>query len=312
MTIGSVYLVFHYVQMSQDPMEHIRQQMEDFQKAGAGIARVEDLLARRSAVADTGATLLPDGPLEVRFDGVTFSYNDEEGDDERPVLDGLDFTLPAGRVLGVLGRSGSGKSTLARMLTRLYDPQGGAIRLNGTSLVDVPVADLRHRVAMVTQDVQLFGASIRDNLTFFDQSVDDRRLLEVIEELGLTPWLESLGDGLDSRLEASGSGLSAGQAQLLAFTRIFLRNPGLVILDEASSRLDPATEELIEIAVDRLLENRTGIIIAHRLATIERADDILILEDGHIIETGDRVALAADPDSRLSHLLTTGLEEVLA
>ncbi len=311
MTLGGVYLVFHYVQMTHDPIEQIRAQMEDFQKAGAGIARVEDLLDRDSNIADTGTARLPGGPLAVHFDAVTFGYEDE-GDDGVPVLDGLDFTLPAGRVLGVLGRSGSGKSTLARLLTRLYDPQAGAIRLDGTALTGVPVPDLRHRVAMVTQDVQLFGASIRDNLTFFNDTIDDDRLLEVIEELGLTPWLETLPSGLDSRLEASGSGLSAGQAQLLAFTRIFLRDPGLVILDEASSRLDPATEELIERAVGRLLEDRTGIIIAHRLATIERADDILILEDGHIIESGDRMTLANDPDSRLSHLLATGLEEVLA
>ena len=311
MTLGSVYLVFHYVQMTHEPIEQIRAQMEDFQKAGAGVARVEDLLDRDSNIADTGTGRLPDGPLAVQFDAVTFTYEDE-GDDGLPVLDGLEFTLPAGRILGVLGRSGSGKSTLARLLTRLYDPQTGAIRLNGTALTSVPVPDLRHRVAMVTQDVQLFGASIRDNLTFFNDTINDDRLLAVIEELGLTPWLETLPAGLDSRLEASGSGLSAGQAQLLAFTRIFLRDPGLVILDEASSRLDPATEELIERAVGRLLEDRTGIIIAHRLATIERADDILILEDGHIIESGDRIALANDPDSRLSHLLATGLEEVLA
>ncbi len=312
MTLGSVYLVFHYVQMSHDPMEQIRAQMEDFQKAGAGIARVEDLLARHSAIADDGVTPLSGGSVEVHFDHVTFWYNDEDGETDRPVLDNLNFTLPKGRVLGVLGRSGSGKSTLARLLTRLYDPQQGTIRLDGTPLSHVPVEDLRHRVAMVTQDVQLFGASIRDNLTFFDHDVDDERLLDVIDQLGLTAWLATLGDGLDSRLEASGSGLSAGQAQLLAFTRIFLRDPGVVILDEASSRLDPATEELIERAVDRLLENRTGIIIAHRLATIERADDILILEDGLIVEAGDRARLAADPDSRLSHLLATGLEEVLA
>jgi len=119
-------------------------------------------------------------------------------------------------------------------------------------------------------------------------------------------------DGLDTRLESGGSGLSAGQAQLLAFTRIFLKNPGLVILDEASSRLDPATEKLIERAVDRLLRDRTGVIIAHRLATITRADDILILEDGEVVEYGERQRLADDPKSRLSHLLITGMEEVLA
>jgi ABC-type multidrug transport system fused ATPase/permease subunit len=129
--------------------------------------------------------------------------------------------------------------------------------------------------------------------------------------LGLADWTTSLGNGLDTSLETGSAGLSAGQAQLLAFARIFLREPGLVILDEASSRLDPATETLIERAVDRLMADRTGVIIAHRLATVERADDILILEDGAIVEFGERVALAADPESRFSNLLRTGLEEVL-
>jgi ABC-type multidrug transport system fused ATPase/permease subunit len=166
---------------------------------------------------------------------------------------------------------------------------------------------------MVTQDVQLFRAPVRDNLTFFDgNGHGDAPLLEVIERLGLSEWLAALDDGLDTELESGGGGLSAGQAQLLAFTRIFLRDPGVVILDEASSRLDPATEVLIERAVDRLLDGRTGIIIAHRLATVNRADDILIMEDGRVVEYGERQQLAADPNSRLSHLLKTGIEEVLA
>jgi len=152
---------------------------------------------------------------------------------------------------------------------------------------------------------------VRDNLTFFDHSVPDDRIWEVLFMLGLTDWTASLGDGLDTRLETGSAGLSAGQAQLLAFARIFLRDPGLVILDEASSRLDPATEALIERAVDRLLAGRTGVIIAHRLATVERADDILILEEGEMVEFGPRSRLAADPASRFSRLLRTGLEEVL-
>jgi ATP-binding cassette subfamily B protein len=125
-------------------------------------------------------------------------------------------------------------------------------------------------------------------------------------------WYTTLPEGLDTELESGGSGLSAGEAQLLAFARIFLRDPGLVILDEASSRLDPATEHLIERAVDRLIEQRTAIVIAHRLRTVQRADEILILEDGHICEHGARTALAGDPDSRFYSLLQTGLEEVLA
>jgi ABC-type multidrug transport system fused ATPase/permease subunit len=165
---------------------------------------------------------------------------------------------------------------------------------------------------MVTQEVQLFAASVRDNLTFFRREIDDAKILAALEELGLDAWLRSLPAGLDTELEGGGKGLSAGEAQLLAFTRVLLRDPGLVILDEASSRLDPATERRLERAMGRLLAGRTGIIIAHRLQTVQRADEILILESGRVIEYGPRADLAADPDSRFYHLLQTGLAEVLA
>ena len=170
---------------------------------------------------------------------------------------------------------------------------------------------LRQRVALVTQDVQLFQASVRDNITFFNRSISDDRILEVIGELGLEDWLKALPKGLDTRLETGGRSISAGEAQLLAFTRVFLRDPGLVILDEASSRLDPATEQLIERAIDRLLYNRSAIIIAHRLGTIHRTNEIMILDNGRIIEYGNRELLAADPASRFYGLLRTGMEEVL-
>jgi ABC-type multidrug transport system fused ATPase/permease subunit len=163
---------------------------------------------------------------------------------------------------------------------------------------------------MVTQEVQIFHASVRDNLTFFNRSIPDARVLEALEEVGLMIWYRSLPDGLESDLGADGSGLSAGEAQLLAFARVFLANPGLVILDEASSRLDPATEQHIEQAVSALLKDRTAIVIAHRLATLQRADEILVLEDGHVVEHGSRVELVADSASRFARLLSTGLEEV--
>ncbi|MFL5806458.1 MAG: ATP-binding cassette domain-containing protein, partial [Roseiflexaceae bacterium] len=163
---------------------------------------------------------------------------------------------------------------------------------------------------------QLFHASVRNNLTFFDTSIADEHILHALDELGLTEWYAALPDGLDTLLAAGGSSLSAGEAQILAFTRVLLRDPGLVILDEASSRLDLATERLVERAVDRLLRpqggRRSGIIIAHRLATVQRADVILILEDGRIREYGAREQLMSDPDSRFAQLLRTGMEEVLA
>ncbi len=310
LTIGAVYLIFHYTEMLRHPIEQIRQQMEDLQRAGAGISRVQELFDRQPVLDTSGTRHLPDGALSVCLDRMSFRYQDEESNGD-PVLREIELKLAPGRILGVLGRTGSGKSTLARLLTRLYDPTEGEVRLGGVPLPDVDVPNLRRRVGMVTQEVQLFRATVRDNLTFFDDTITDEQIWEVLSMLGLMDWTVSLGDGLDTVLETGSAGLSAGQAQLLAFARIFLREPGLVILDEASSRLDPATETLIERAVDRLMAERTGVIIAHRLATVERADDILILEDGEIVEFGERVALAADPETRFSNLLRTGLEEVL-
>jgi ATP-binding cassette subfamily B protein len=219
-----------------------------------------------------------------------------------------------GQVLGLLGRTGSGKTTVARLLFRLYDPAAGAVRVGGVDLRQTSADGLRRRVGVVTQDVQLFHASVRDNVTFFDPTQPDRRVMAVLEELGLGPWLRALPEGLDTRLAPGGGGLSAGEAQLLAFARVFLRDPGVVILDEASSRLDPGTERLLERAIDRLLAGRTAIVIAHRLATVERADRIAILEDGRVAEEGERAVLARDPDSRFGRLLRAGLgaEEVLA
>jgi ABC-type multidrug transport system fused ATPase/permease subunit len=214
--------------------------------------------------------------------------------------------------LGILGRTGSGKTTLARLLLRLYDPAQGEIYVGGVRPSTASLAALRQRVTMVTQDVQLFQASIRDNLTFFNPAIGDERITAVLHDLGQGHWLSQQPDALATELAPGGSSLSAGQAQLLAFARVFLTDPGLVILDEASSRLDPATEQLIERALDKLLHNRTGIIIAHHLATVERADEILILENGRILEHGPRLQLAHNPDSHFYHLLQTGLAEVLA
>jgi ATP-binding cassette, subfamily B, bacterial len=227
------------------------------------------------------------------------------------VLCGIDFNLAPGRTLGLLGRTGSGKTTLTRLLFRLYDSTQGDILLGGKVVHQLPVQELRRRVGMVTQNIQLFHATVRENLTFFDPAISDEAVLQALRDLGLWDWYVSLPQGLDTELESGGGGLSAGEAQLLAFTRIFLRDPGLVILDEATSRLDPATEYRIEQAVDKLVQNRTAIIVAHRLGTVQRADDILILEDGQVYEYGERAALAADPASRFSHLLRTGMEEVL-
>jgi len=304
-TIGTVYLFWQYTDMLSQPIQQIRDQLQDLQQAEACIQRIEELFSTPSAIQDKeDGVELPQGALAVAFQDVTFGY-----DGDTPVLHHLTFDIQPGKILGVLGRTGSGKTTLARLLFRLYDAQGGQVSVGGTPVKMASLANLRQHVGMVTQDVQLFNASVRDNLTFFNHSLDDTHLLEVIETVGLSSWYRALPNGLDSVLGADGQGLSAGEAQLLAFARVLLKDPGLVIFDEASSRLDPATERLIEQAVSTILANRTGIVIAHRLATIQRADDILILEDGRIQEYGARALLAGDLNSYFSRLLQTGLEE---
>jgi ABC-type multidrug transport system fused ATPase/permease subunit len=313
MTIGGVYLIFYYIDTIKDPLWEIMRQVEDLQRAGASINRIIELRQVRPTMEDGTGVPLPLGALAVEFDNVCFHYED---DHETSVLADVDFTLAPGTVLGLLGRTGSGKSTLTKLLFRFYDPVDGAIRLgdgNGSAhdIRQARQADLRQRIGVVTQEVQLFHASVRDNLTLFDDTIPDERIREVVAQVGLDGWLATLPNGLDTRLEATG-GLSAGQAQLLAFTRVFLADPGLVILDEASSRLDPATERLIEKAIDTLLAGRTAIIVAHRLATVQRADEIMILEDGRIHEYGRRLELAADLNSRFYHLLQTGMEEAFA
>jgi ABC-type multidrug transport system fused ATPase/permease subunit len=305
-TLGTAFLVYFYTVLMFQPLNVITHQVEDFQKAGASIIRIQDLLAIRGLLADGPGATFPPAPLSVEFDDVSFGYGDDE-----PVLRDLTFRLAPGTVLGLLGRTGSGKTTISRLLFRLYDVEAGQIRLGGVDIRQAKLEDLRRRIGLVTQDVQLFNATVRDNLTFFDRSIDDKRILAALADLGLEEWCRSLSRGLDTVLGAGGAGVSAGEAQLLAFTRVFLKQPGVVILDEASSRLDPATERLVDHAVDRLLQGRTGIIIAHRLSTIRRADSILILEDGEVAEHGAREALAADPSSRLAALLRAGAQEVL-
>ncbi len=306
-TIGTVYLFVHYINLLEEPFWAMTHEIESFQTIGACVERLTEFRNFKvEAVNDTGLEIEP-RPLALTFNDVTFSYN---GNDS--VLTRLSFDLKAGSILGLLGRTGSGKTTLGRLIFRLYDVKSGSIKINNADLREAQLKSVRRNIAIVTQDVQLFRASIRDNLTFFDRSISDEKIIATLEELELGDWYRNLPKGLDTELDTGSRSLSAGEAQLLAFTRVFLRNPGLVILDEASSRLDPATEQKLERAIDKLLKNRTAIIIAHRLDTIHRADEVMILDKGNVSEYGNRKQLAADPTSRFYQLLQTGLEEVLA
>ena len=305
-TIGTVYLIFHYTSLLVAPFESMARQLNQLQRATASLIRIYELFQYQKTVLDGTESLSANEPF-VRFERVSFSYGTGEA-----VLRDVSFDLSPGRVLGVIGRTGSGKTTLARLLVRLYDPVEGKILLDGRDLRDYGVTKLRERIAMVTQDVRLFHGTIRDNLTLYDRGIKDERLLYAFDRLGIMPWFQTQRDGLDTQLQSGGTGLSSGQAQLLALSRVFLKDPQVVVLDEPTSRLDRATEALIERALDQLVAGRTVVIIAHHLVTVERCDDILVLEDGRVVEQGERESLAADSTSHFHHLLQTGLEEQTA
>ena len=304
-TIGTAYMIFSYVYLVWGPLRDLVYQFSDFQRALASLQRIADLWTATPTITDGPQTALPPGQLAVRFEHVSFSYAGAEDTSTENVaaLRDISFHLAPGRVLGILGQTGSGKSTLTRLLFRFYDPQQGQIYLNGVDSRAVTVQALCSRVGLVTQDVQLFYASLRDNITFLDRTIADATILEAIQGLGLAEWFAHLPDGLETHLQADS--LSAGQAQLIALTRAFLQEPDLLILDEASSRLDPRTETFVQRALTALLQGRTAIIIAHRLQTVNLVDDILVLQDGQIREYGARAELAGNNSSRYARLLAT-------
>ncbi|WMJ85561.1 ABC transporter ATP-binding protein [Anaerocolumna sp. MB42-C2] len=329
-SLGMVYLMINYIQLLEKPLEQLREQLLDIQKASASIIRMEELFQMKSKLeteeeisGDLSETFPVnsmnhsaaaknikesknfENNISLKLDQVSFEYEENV-----PVLKDISFELPAGKILGILGHTGCGKTTLARLIIRFYDPLSGSIYLNNRPLKSIGLKELREHIAYVTQEVQLFHANVRDNITFFNPAVEDSLIIKTIYEMGLKDWYENLSNGLDTMIQ-SGGGMSSGEAQLLTLVRIFLKNPKLVILDEASARLDPITEKLVDKALSKLMEGRACIIIAHRLGTVERADDILILDGGSILEYGTRELLLQKKNSKLNELLRYGIEEVL-
>jgi ATP-binding cassette subfamily B protein len=305
MDIITVYTVYYFTILLNRPIEQILEQWRDLQQSTGCTTRIVELLQQRSSIQDGEQELQTSGPLQVECREISFRYTKDTS-----ALQHITFSLHPGEVLGLLGRTGSGKSTLTKLLTRLYDPDEGTIYVNGIALQKLRLQSLRTSIAVVNQEVQILHATVRENLTLFNESIPDAQIIQTLQDLGLENWYRELPDGLDTKLAPDAYGLSAGEAQLLAFARVFLCDPRLVILDEASSRLDPITEHHLERAIDRLLAGRTAIIVAHRLTTLQRADTILILENGHCIEQGPRQQLAQDPYSRFAQLLQKSHEEV--
>ncbi len=298
-TLGTVVALFQYSQLVRGPVEQIVSQAKQLQEAAASAGRVAQLLSEQPTITEIAEPLpLPPGQLGVTLRGVTFAYGDDP-----PVLHDVTLEVAPGRTLGLVGRTGSGKTTVGRLMLRLYDTSAGTVEVGGVDICAARIADIRRRVRAVTQEVQLFSASVSDNVTLFDDDVDEAQVIAVLHEVGLDSWLAGLPDGVATVLGAAGTGMSAGEAQLLALSRVFLADPEIVVLDEPSSRLDPSTEKLVEAATARLLEGRTAIVIAHRLAALATVDDIAVMADGRVVEHGSRASLANDPTSAYSRLL---------
>lgn len=302
---GTIYMILSYVYMLLRPINSILSQLQVFQQINANITRINELFNEESKIDDLNKTEIPSGDFRLEFDKVTFGYIQEE-----VVLQNISFNLDSNRCLGIIGRTGSGKTTITKLIFRLYEPNQGLIKIKGKNIRDFHLKSLRKKIEYVTQEVEIFHASLRDNITLFNKCVPDEAVTEVIFELGLGDWFKKLPNGLDT-IVLSEIGLSAGESQLIALTRAFLKDPELVVLDEASSRLDPATEQLINTALGKLLYGRCSIIIAHRLSTLDKVDDILVLEKGEILEYGSREELIRNPNSQFSILLQKNYEGLL-
>ncbi|WBW96818.1 ABC transporter ATP-binding protein [Oceanirhabdus sp. W0125-5] len=302
-SIGTIYLIYEYTKRISNPLNMIRRRLVVLQKAEASILRVKELFEIKSSIKDGDLKLKSHGPLDVDIKNLSFEYT--EG---IPVLKDISLNIKSGKIIGILGRTGSGKTTLVRLLSKLYEPTKGEIVLGGMPLGELSNESVKDNMAYVTQDVHIYTSTIRDNLTLFDSSYSDEQIICALKELGLDEWIKKFPLGLDTVLNTTGAGLSSGEAQLLAFARILLKKPGLVILDEASSRIDTITEKIMEKAIDKITESCTCIIIAHRLSTVNKADSILVLEEGQIVELGEREELIKDSESRYSKLIRESLK----
>jgi putative ABC transport system ATP-binding protein len=293
LSMGTVIAFAFLVGLFVGPVQTATQVLTDAQNAIASWRRVIDLLDTPADVVDPGAdgATLPDGALSARFEAVTFAY--PGGPD---VLRGIDVSIPARQRIAVVGETGSGKTTFAKLLTRLMDPTAGVVRLaagpdDGVDISTVSFAELRRHVLMVPQEGFLFDATLRENLLYGRKDATDAELVDVVDDLELTDWFAALPDGLDTRVGQRGESLSAGERQLVALVRSALADPAFIVLDEATSAVDPQTELRATRALDRLLDGRSSVTIAHRLSTAENADRILVFEAGALVEDGPHAAL---------------------
>lgn len=286
-TIGLLVAFIQYMQKFFVPIRDLAEKYNQLQSAIASGERIFQLLDNEERIprADD-PTPLPDEPFRIEFEDVWFAYNDEEW-----VLRDINFTVEPGEKVALVGHTGAGKSTIIKLLLRFHDVSKGAIRINGTDIREFDLRSYRRQLAVVLQDVFMFQGSIRENITLGESGLSGEALEKAAEAVHADRLAKSYVDGFDHHVDERGSNLSAGEKQLIAFARALVRNPEVLVLDEATASVDTDTEALIQDAVDVLLDRQTSLVIAHRLSTIESSDRILVLDGGKIIERGDHDTL---------------------
>lgn len=289
MGLGTLTTFILYAQRLFDPLRQLAERFTQIQGGLTAVERIGELLEQPLEIVESPhAVSRPgNGPGEVVFENVSFSYRPDE-----PILRDLSFRIAAGEHVALVGPTGSGKTTVIRLLCRLYEPQQGRILLDGRDIRSIPIADLRRQLGVVLQDTFLFSGNVADNLRL-DAEISDRRLGEICRELGLDGLLSRLPQGLQTQLRERGGNLSSGERQLLAVARVAIRNPAVLVMDEATAFMDPATEATLQRDLERLLQKRTAVVIAHRLATVEASDRIFVLRQGSLIEQGTHRELRA-------------------
>ena len=281
MTVGVLAAFLLYLRRFFAPMEELTQFYNLFQAAAAALEKLSGVLDESPTVAEPAhPTPLPHAHGELRFEGVRFAYRD------RTVLHHLDLVIPAAQTVAVVGETGAGKTTVARLAARFWDPTEGRVLLDGIDERELSEVDLRRAISTVTQENFLFSGSVLDNIALGRPTATRREIEEAAAAIGADEFIERLPNGFDTDVHQKGARLSAGQRQLVAFARAFLADPAVLILDEATSSLDVPSERLVQRALQTLLADRTAIIIAHRLTTVEIADRVIVLDDGRVVEDG--------------------------
>lgn len=297
-TVGVLAAFLLYLRQFFEPMQEISQFYNTFQSASAALEKLSGVLEEEPSVPEPTAPVPLDAVRgEVRFENVRFEYVDGV-----PVLPGLDLTVPAGQTVALVGTTGAGKTTIAKLLSRFYDPVAGRVLLDGVDLRAVDEATLRRSVVMVTQENYMFNGTVADNIRFGRPSATDAEVENAARAIGAHDFITRLPQGYATDVANKGGRLSAGQRQLVAFARAFLADPDVLILDEATSSLDVPSERLVQHALRTILADRTAVIIAHRLSTVEIADRVLVLEHGRILEDGPPQDLIAAGGGRFSAL----------